>query len=59
MKSFYIAVSMFITASLFIALITSNVITGVGLGSMLALATYVFFEYEFFQIKKDWKLMWS
>lgn len=55
-KSFYIAVTMFITASLFIALITSNVITGIGLGSMLALATYVFFEYEFFQIKKDWKL---
>jgi hypothetical protein len=52
-KSFYIAVTMFITASLFIALITSNVITGIGLGSMLALATYVFFEYEFFQIKKD------
>lgn len=52
MKSFYIALAMFIVSSFIIALITSNVVTGMGLGSMLALATYVFFEYEFFQIKK-------
>lgn len=51
-KSFYIAIAMFVVASLFITLITCNVVTGIGLGSMLALATYVFFEYEFFQIKK-------
>lgn len=53
MKSFYIAVAMFMTSSLFTALITSNIVTGMGIGIMLALVTYVFFEYEFFQIKKD------
>ena len=59
MKSFYIAVAMFITSSFIIALITSNAVTGIGIGYLLAFVTYVFFEYEFFQIKKDWKLMWS
>jgi hypothetical protein len=48
-KSFYIAVAMFILSSFIIALITSNAVTGY----ILAFVTYVFFEYEFFQIKKD------
>ena len=52
MKSFYIAVAMFIISSFIIALITSNAVTGIGIGYLLAFVTYVFFEYEFFQIKK-------
>lgn len=55
-KSFYIAVAMFILSSFIIALITSNAVTGIGIGYILAFVTYVFFEYEFFQIKKDWML---
>jgi hypothetical protein len=51
-KSFYIAVAMFILSSFIIALITSKAVTGIGIGYILAFVTYVFFEYEFFQIKK-------
>lgn len=53
MKSFYIALAMFIISSFIIALITSNAVIGIGIGYLLALLTFVFFEYEFFQIKKD------
>ncbi|MDN5613210.1 MAG: hypothetical protein L0G33_06475 [Staphylococcus equorum] len=52
MKSFLLALGMFITASLSVAFL-SDAVRGVGIGFMLALITYVFFEYEFFQIKKD------
>ncbi|WP_157947372.1 hypothetical protein [Staphylococcus equorum] len=52
-KSFSIAIAMLVASSIFFGLLANDGIRGLGIGFMISLITYVFFEYEFFSIKKD------
>ncbi|QQS83111.1 hypothetical protein I6J35_07075 [Staphylococcus condimenti] len=54
MKSYYWSLASFAAFSFVIMFITEDFFKGVGLGFLIALASYVFFEDYFFQeLKKD------
>lgn len=52
-KSFVIAVIMLITSSTFFSLMANDVIRGIGIGTMISIVTFIYFEFEFFDTKKD------
>lgn len=55
MKEFLLAVAMWIATSVIIALLTNDGLTGVGVGTIAAILTYVFFEYSYKDTKKTAK----
>ncbi|MDW3976928.1 hypothetical protein AB6F13_01370 [Staphylococcus saprophyticus] len=55
MKEFLISFAMWILTSLIAALLTNDGITGIGIGTLVAIITYVFFEYCYKDIKKTAK----
>lgn len=52
MKEFLLATTMWILTSLIAALLTNDGITGLGIGMIVGILTYVFFEYCYKDIKK-------
>lgn len=52
-KSFLTAVGMLITSSIVFGLLFNDAISGLSIGTMISLLTFIFFEYcDFFAIKK-------
>ncbi|MGW7931855.1 hypothetical protein ACWEWU_09375 [Staphylococcus xylosus] len=53
MKSFLIALSMLVVSSFLFGLMANDAIRGLGIGFMISLITFVFFETVYFDTKKD------
>ncbi|QNQ45171.1 hypothetical protein [Staphylococcus warneri] len=52
-KAFLIALVTWFTFSVALTFAGINFITALGIAMLISIATFVFFEYEFFQIKEE------
>lgn len=51
-KSFLIALAMFVVITLLVTMLTGDAITGFGFAWILGIATFVFFEFVYYDDKK-------